>query len=227
MIKQGKLSCSELSDIIRDQNETIQRLIKRIELLESKKETENSSATFWSNLNNKNKSAEKAIVVNSITKTILSEQEEKKKREKNIIVFGIPESNNLNELEKNNDDKKIINEIFEEIGKGNEKPIKIIRLKNKKDAKTPPPIIAVLPENCERNKVLLATRELRKNVNYTNVFINPDMTLAERQIDSQIRKERNKKNLLLLEIEPNSPFRWCIRRNEVIKLNFSKRNTEK
>ncbi|XP_065678531.1 uncharacterized protein LOC136093445 [Hydra vulgaris] len=90
-----------------------------------------------------------------------SQVEEKKKREKNLIVFGIPESNNLNELEKNNDDKKIINMIFEEIGKGNEKPIKIIRIKNKKDTKTPLPIIAVLPENCERNKVLLASRELR------------------------------------------------------------------
>jgi hypothetical protein len=48
------------------------------------------------------------------------------------------------------------------------------------------------------------------------------MTPAERLIDFELRKEKTKKNNQLLEIEPNTPFRWCIRRNEIVKLNISK-----
>ncbi|XP_065664351.1 uncharacterized protein LOC136086037 [Hydra vulgaris] len=200
MLKQGKLSCSELSDIVREQQETIKNLIKRIEFLESKQPTVNESANFWSKFSTKTTSTEKSLVVNTIANSIISEQENKKKRENNIIIFGIPESIKIDESDTINDDKLMVNEIFDYIGKSNEKPIKLIRLKKKKVSKNSSPIIAVLPENCERNKVQFASRELRNNDNYNNVYLNPDMTPAERLIDFELRKEKKKKTSTLPQI---------------------------
>ena len=82
------------------------------------------------------------------------------------------------------------------------------------------PIIVELTEEGQRNEVMIADRNLsieKKDLEMKDIFINPDMTLAERKADFDLRQERNKRNKRNKELS-NEPFRWGIRGNELTKI---------
>ena len=63
-----------------------------------------------------------------------------------------------------------------------------------------------------RNPVLLAAKKLRTSEDHKLVYISPDLTEAERQLDYKLRQERNKLNASLTA---DSPFRYGIRGNQL------------
>ena len=55
---------------------------------------------------------------------------------------------------------------------------------------------------------------------FKGVYINPDLTEAERLLDKQLRLRRNELNTE--EAKNNQPFRWGVRGDKVIR--FAKRD---
>ncbi|CAF0703532.1 unnamed protein product [Brachionus calyciflorus] len=122
----------------------------------------------------KDRAAEQIEVFNSVA----SEQKERERRKKNVIVFGVPmspkttiESQNIGRFKSNTGSNS------------NRPPLILIQLSNDND----------------RSMILKAAKELRKFSEYSDVFINPDLTEAERILDKKRREEGKKgKNQLIL-----------------------------
>ena len=73
-----------------------------------------------------------------------------------------------------------------------------------------------LSEQSERNPLLLAAKKLRVLEQYKTVYISPDLTDAERLDDYNLRKQRDEMNR---SREADTPFRYAIRGNSIIKIN--------
>jgi hypothetical protein len=152
----------------------------------------------------------------AIINTVSIEQLQRKKREKNVVIYGDPSSSKTSGFEKSVDDKIEIENIFNAISKHDLKPISIRRLHSKSSDK-PGPIIVELPDSSYRNPLLVASRQLRSTATYDKVFINPDLTEAERSLDFKLRTERNRLNATLT---PESLFRYHIRSSEIVKFKI-------
>ena len=140
------------------------------------------------------------------------EQDERKRREKNVGVYGIEESSKSIEKERKEDDKKAVTEICEKIGYSINID-NINRLKSKNSSK-PGPIIVYLSDLANRNQLLTLSKKLRHESGCENIYMSPDLTQVERALDFELRKKRNEANKAL---EENSPFRYAIRGNQVVK----------
>lgn len=153
--------------------------------------------------------AAQLVVVNAS----INELKDRERRKKNFIVYGVPEPSCTVTVDKRSADEKFIKDILCSIGKSETKPVHTKRLKSKDQAK-PGPILVELTDASLRNPVLLAAKSLRNSSAYKSVYISPDLTEAERQLDYQLRQERNKLNT---ELGNNSPFRYGIRGNQLQK----------
>lgn len=178
--------------------------------LQKEKAKPNINLEKWSTILQKPKPKEQLLVVNAMT----SELEEIKKREKNIIIVGIPEKKDArDEEEKKQHDEGIVEKLLENIGCKEEKAY-VKRLRSK-DPKKEAPILLELKNGVNRNLVLKSAQKLRDNKETKNIYFNPDLTQAQKLQDYNLRKERNDKNKDLPE---NSPFRYGIRGNQVVKI---------
>lgn len=81
----------------------------------------------------------------------------------------------------------------------------------------PAPLLVILKDDGMRNKVLEAAKKLRqKNAPLNRVFINKDMSEAERKMESELRVQQKKLN----EGRPDDAgFYYGIRGTRVIKIN--------
>lgn len=146
-----------------------------------------------------------------VTNAAINELNEREKRKKNVIIYGVPESTKEILSEKKAEDEQQIKNVFEFIGKSEVKPVYSRRLRSK-DMSKPGPILVELAESSLRNPILLAAKKLRSSDNHKSIYISPDLTEAERQLDYQLRQERNKLNSSLAV---DSPFRYGIRGNQI------------
>ena len=62
---------------------------------------------------------------------------------------------------------------------------------------------------------LKSAKILRTKNGYKQIYINPDLTESERIMDHELRVERNKLNA---NLDQNSPFRFGIRGNDIVKV---------
>jgi hypothetical protein len=68
--------------------------------------------------------------------------------------------------------------------------IKISRFKPNQNSNRAPPILIQLCGDGDRSVILKAAKELRKLTEYKDIYINPDMTDAERILDKKRREDR-------------------------------------
>ncbi len=223
----------KLESTVLAQDDIIKKQAEEIKNLKAAKPTIITDS--WTTIASKNvkKPAEQIAVIN----TFSIELADKKKREKNLIVFGVPISKKKDEKLQNEDDLLKIKDIFnsmeysvkhdnldEMISDDNDDNdtlenrfgIKFIRrLKPKTGDTRPPPIIVEIVDANEKKTILSYSRKLRSDSNFKNVYINPDMTEAERKLDYDLRMRRNDLNK---HLPADSPFRFGIRGNEVTKI---------
>lgn len=116
------------------------------------------------------------------------EREDRKRRERNIIVFGIPEDINKENLKQ---DTNRVGEVIEEVTKDcqNVRIESICRLGRK--GNKPRPLRATLKTYDEKRTVLVNARRLRQaNKTYLQkVYIAADLTPLQRERDRQLRRE--------------------------------------
>ena len=156
-------------------------------------------------------------VINAIS----AEQKEKVKKEKNVIVFGLKESNRKEKQEIKEDDDESIGKVFDAIGLDKSKIVKHYRLKSK-DTTKPGPLVLEIVESTHQKQVLSVARDLNAVEEYKNrVFINPDLTYRERASLKLLLGER--KRLNKEEENKNSTFRFVIRNDLLERIEFKKR----
>jgi hypothetical protein len=221
LIKEGQ----KTDKLVIDLNKRLALMEKKIteqeilinKLKEEKNNPENGQskiASNWVTVLSKNmkKPQDQLTVMNAIS----IEQEQKKRREKNIVIFGIPESSKEALSEKRDEDKISVKNVLTAIGKGDVEPVNTRRLRSKNELK-PGPIVIELSDKSERNPILASAKKLKTNPSYKEVYLGPDMTEAERLLDFQLRAKRNELNSSL---DKDSPFRYGIRGTEVIKFKI-------
>ena len=151
-----------------------------------------------------------------IVNEVVANLNERKSRENNVIVFGLNESTTTKtlldhlQIEENkirNTHKLIPRGITNE----NKHPI-LLEFNNVKD----------------RNEMLKKARCLRdepKESSLAKIYVNPDLTLAERMMQKQLRDDRNEKNKELedrrkadTDNQGDYSFYYAIRRGKVVKI---------
>jgi hypothetical protein len=148
---------------------------------------------------------------------ISAEVKEKSSKEKIIVIFGLKESTKNTKEENENKDILKIQEIFTELNLNNIKVEKHYRIKSSKpDANKPSILVVELSSKTEQAQVLQESRNLNNLVAYKDkVYINPDLTIAERASLRMLLTERNKLNKI--ETDGKTPFRWIIRNDRLEK----------
>jgi hypothetical protein len=174
-----------------------------------------SSALFKSTTklttNQKVMQAEQIKVAN----TLSAEFNERERRKKNVVIFGLNESKKEMLEERKKDDEAMVNEMVEmlQIQKVPIKVNKIVRHKARGDQKNASTVVLELENETQRNAVLFAAKKLKGMRNFEKVFLNADMTVAERARFIELKRERDLKN----EKETDKKFRWAIRNDRVVR----------
>ena len=140
------------------------------------------------------------------------EKDERERRKNNLLIFGVNKSS-----EDTNEAIKQVEAIFSKIGIA-PSVIAHSRRFRQNDASKPAPIFVRLSEGTDRHQVILAAKKLRTSTEFKNVFINPDRTEAERELDRQLRQKRDILNKVEEE-KPNEgrPCIWYIRGDKLFK----------
>lgn len=178
-------------------------------------ERPNVQKELWVNVATKNK-PKKSEAQLDIINTMTIEANDRSKRENNVVIFGLPVSSKALVEEKIKEDENMIRTLFNDLSLDKDKICKIHRLKQGINASRPPPVVIHLSTLQDRNNVLKAAKNL-KSMN-RSVFINPDLTIAERHLANQLRTEAKKRNS---ERKPDDikKFYFGIRDNQVKKID--------
>lgn len=205
--------CGELSSVVTT-------LLDRIKALEeinlNNQNSNNSNATskplFSDLFANKNKTSKLSNDEINVINAITMENEEIKKRECNLILSGLPESNGENQVK---DDETKINELFTAINFDKTKMKRFVRFKNNTNNDKPKLILIEMKNKDDRLTIMKAAKNL-KSSNYNNVYINFDLTPAQRVRSSELNKKRKEFNLR--DATDDKDFYWGIRSNDLIKI---------
>ncbi|CAF0916009.1 unnamed protein product [Brachionus calyciflorus] len=125
-----------------------------------------------------------------VLNSVVCEQKERERRKKYIIVFGVPMSSKTTQEGQVADDKGFIERAFKAIKIDVKKIKNIRRFKPNPNLNRPPPILIQLNGDSDRPFILRAAKELRKFSEYSGIYINPDLTEAERILDRKRREDR-------------------------------------
>ncbi|XP_069109401.1 uncharacterized protein MCAP_0864-like [Argopecten irradians] len=140
------------------------------------------------------------------TQEVLSELEDRKKRENNIICFGIEEQTSNEGSERKRKDEKTIRDILSACKLNKElldSITKVVRLgkikkpesnaKENEDAK-PRPILVSFGSIEDKKLFFKNIRELQTTKEYKSVRISNDLTKTERENEAKLRDDANRMN---------------------------------
>jgi len=150
--------------------------------------------------------------VEEILNDRLKEEEEKKKRSKNLLIFGVEESAGVASTESNQKDKEAINKIMNLL-KINEN-LTITRLGKKKENSIRPLLVTAKDERTKWH-IISKGKMLKESEEYKKVYISPDLTQNERKNEAilkmtlKTRREESAKN--------DDGRSWTIKKGKVIE----------
>ena len=173
---------------VEDENEILNRKVAELEAKLNSSPT--AQASNWSKFlsTSDKKSNEQRNVINSVASDI----RERQRNEKNVCIFGLAQSLKVIPAERATEDREKVEEIFSKI---NVSPsiVKFHRFKPRNES-VPGLVLVELASKEERNEVLRAAKRLKEEINFERVFINPDLTLAERELSKELRQKRDELN---------------------------------
>jgi hypothetical protein len=202
-------------------SELIIKLVERLTLLEEA--TKNSNKTVQSKplfSNVVKKQSNKQIKYNNdeinVINAIAIENDDIKKRECNVIISGLANSTGDN-IEK--DDETKIENLFAAISFEKTKMKRSKRFTNKKSNNQPNLVLVELNNKEDRFSIMKAAKALKNNHSYEDVFINFDLTPAQRVMQMELNKKRKELNDKDKTKETAVKFYWGIRSNKIVKIN--------
>lgn len=146
------------------------------------------------------------------------ESQERTKKENNIVIFGLVESTKKEIAEKKEDDLINLKSVFSEMKIQEPQFDAVFRMKSK-DTSKPKPMVVVLKNKEERNKILFAAKKLKTSSVFKEVFLAPDLTESQRIRVKELVLERNKMNDERSE-DVKKAKQYVIRDNRVILVNL-------
>ena len=178
----------------------------------------------------------------NILNVVGNEQNQRRRKERNVMLFGVPASKAATIDLQIKEDKEIVTEILTEIGlaRDAESMVSLTRLKQNpsKNTTNPPPLRLTLCTSRTFNEiedgnslrsieeVLSAAKKLKESVKFKKVFINRDLTSVEIVQLKQLIVTRNDLNKKLEIRNATSStiatYRYGIRSNRVVKILFKK-----
>jgi len=204
----AKIKSLEESDKLKDAK--IADLEKK---LNNDENVDAQSKDLWSTIAKRNtkKSPEQLKVIN----VVAEEGRAREKKENNIVIFGMAESVKENVTDKKNDDEEMLKKILTAIDVG-PTHLAMFRLKVK-EANKPKPLVIVLKDKSERNKIPGAARKL-KGTEYDKIFLSPDLTESQRLAFKELVAERKKLNDDRTQEQIDQKIYYAIRDNKIVKL---------
>ena len=122
--------------------------------------------------------------IDSATKIV----DDRERRKCNVVIYNAPESKAEGLSMQKKDDVSFVNELCERLGIPLVEIIDIACLSSKSSSKN-----CLLRVKCcnlkQRQQLLMNTRKLRKFEEFKNVYVNPDLTQAERLAHKELRQE--------------------------------------
>lgn len=154
---------------------------------------------------------------------VVREEEDKRNRLNNLVLFGVHESDKEQGYDREQDDKERCNEIFDiGVGIGNVEIEQVIRLGKRNSSgydrtqlPKPRPLLVKLRYATAKFDILKKAKNLRnaESERLKSIMIAPDMTKKEREKDKKFREE--------LKIKKDSgETGWYIKRGQLLQRNF-------
>lgn len=207
----------KINDLETQNNELVTENLSLASRIKTLEERETSNVTkpklFSDFFKSKKPDEDEANILNAIR----VERNEEFRKEKNVVVFGTKYNTNIDE------DKKLIEEISSAIGFEKTKIKYIRRFKRPNDQTESTPILVELTSRDDKINILRCARTLKDIENYKKVFIAPDQTFAERELNKSLISKRNQLN------ENNdsntSGYRFGIRNYEIVKIRVLSQNS--
>ncbi|CAF0714789.1 unnamed protein product [Brachionus calyciflorus] len=168
MVNDMKAEVDELKKTVADKDEEIKKI---------KESSTTNTCSYAAMLKGtKNTEAENVLLAK-----ISKENKEKRRKENNIIISGLPEKNDGNVEEKKEYDNEKVNKILNILELDSEHEIKkYTRLKPSNPNKKSDMIVVELNSKKKVTTALKNSKELKNNEEFKNVYINRDLSLAER-----------------------------------------------
>ena len=156
--------------------------------------------------------------VNILT-AVANEQSDKDKREKCLVIMGIPTSNKDN---KDEDDRKTVNDILRTIDIDTDKVNFIKRFKTKANSIHPGIIKIEVKEKAYKLSILKASKKLKdQGEKFKHIYINPDLTPTQQAAEKELIKLRNESNSKR-KLSDKSKFYFGIRSGKIVKIDIEK-----
>lgn len=125
----------------------------------------------------------------------MADKKDRERRSKNVSIFGVTVSNKTSEEERLAEDKDNLKEIFEQIGISTRRIASFHRFKSKPNQTFSSPILVKLGSESDRNEIIAAAKKLKRSGNrFARMYMNPDMTEVERNLDKDLRNARHERN---------------------------------
>jgi RNase H-fold protein (predicted Holliday junction resolvase) len=197
----------ELQSIIKKKDEELKKKDAKIAELLAQINTASKASASSANTGSIRAPLNSELVAASVV-----EMSEIKKREANVVIFGLPAT------EDGVTDEQRVDSLFCEMAV---KPV-IKQLRRFKIAgQVNTPLLVQLESVNSRNSVLAAAKKLRNNSGYQKVFIHYDATPTQRDNDKRLRLECRSMNEKKFadETQKDQPFRYAIRSGRVIEVH--------
>ena len=149
-----------------------------------------------------------------------------------MVITGLAESTKTNADEIQLEDRKSIDDICSEIEIDRSKILKFYRIKTKSRSENqqPAPLIIETSDNEAKYDILKKSIKFRTTTldKFKNVYLNKELTAAEREFHAKLRKERNKLNSELSNdpgdgssrygLHKGKKFHWGIRNGALVRI---------
>ena len=190
--------------------------------------TVNTAFTYASIVNNK-KNPECNEFKNCLLSIINNDLKQKDRKENNIIVSGVPKASLVENKLDTNKDNEYIKKIFDKLELDVNLIKKTSRVKTRDNISDENnPVLIELNDIDSKNKVMKNAHKLKgfKLGLEKFIFLNNDLTFAERSCEKHLRDERNRLNASLshsdingrYELEGGKQYYWAIRYGSIKKV---------
>ena len=219
---------SESKIIIEAKNKQIDELTSRILQLETKQSSTASFSNIYDSKYKRTTNHSKQLTEPELNTINIASEEasDRKSRENNIMIFGVKELKDGDDLARQEDAKKQVNGIFDKINVSKEQILSIYRFNRQKEKENYTSIIKVkLKPESKKFSIMKAAKSLHNRDMPEKIYINLDLTPAQRFAQKKLIEERNNRNESLSKSEiAGDRNKICVIRNGSTKIIEKVRN---
>jgi hypothetical protein len=126
--------------------------------------------------------------VTHLSSTVLEEVEDRHRRRRNLVFSGIPEQTSGSVDERKKADTACVEQILQDLSINDVEPLHVYRVGRPVPGKSRM-LKVQFDDEKNRQNVLRNAKKLRNNTKHNGVYINPDLTFAQRRDRKMLMEE--------------------------------------